>query len=197
MYSEQNNFFHKFLLFGILGAILISSSAGFAQVQGQKDGLFWIEVPQGWQWYEDSDSVTVMNPVNSRGLRIDFNVVDGVNNGSAAMELVENAAAAKVEELVLKNGRAILKVDRKIDGVFALQRGFIISTPDGMRQATAIVFFHDRYLFSIYFEAIREFQRVEMEAIADTIKFEAPNPEEKEIMAADQVKTVPQEIPGA
>ena len=180
----------------ILGVILMLSPMGFAQIQGQKDGLFWIDVPQAWQWNEDDDGVTIMNPVGSRGLRIDFNVVDGINDDTAVKELIDNAVAAKVHELVSRNGKTVLKVDRKIGGVFAVQRGFIISTPDGMRQATSIVFFHNRHIFNIYFEAPREFQRVEMEAIADTIEFEAPKPEEKGSEAADQVKTVPQELSG-
>lgn len=171
--------FRRFFLFGILGVMLMLPPMGFAQIQGQKDGLFWIDVPEGWQWNEDSDGAAVMNPVGSRGIRIDFNVIEGINDDAAAMELISNAVAAKEYELASRNGKTILKVDRKIGGVFAVQRGFIISTPDGMRQATAIVFFHNRHLFNIYFEAPREFQRVEMEAITDTIQFEAPKPEDK------------------
>ena len=171
----------------ILGVMLMLPPMGFAETQGQKDGLFWIDVPEGWQWYEDSDSATVMNPIGSRGIRIDFNVIEGINDDPAVMELIEKTVAVKVYELASRNGKTILNVDRKIGGVFEVQRGFIISTPDGMMQATAIVFFHNRHLFNIYFEAPREFQRVEMEAIADTIEFEAPKPKEKEVEAVDQV----------
>ena len=183
-------------LFGILGVMLVLLPMGFAEIQGQKDGLFWMDVPQGWQWNEDSDGVTVMNPVGSRGIRIDVNAIEGINDDSAVTELIEKTVAAKEYELASRNGKTILKVDRKIGGAFAVQRGFIISTPDGMRQATVIMFFHNRHFFNIYFEAPLEFQRVEMEAIADTIKFEAPKPEEKEVEAVDQVKAESQEPHG-
>ncbi|MFH0940896.1 MAG: hypothetical protein V1840_03475 [Candidatus Omnitrophota bacterium] len=176
----------QIVFFGLLGVMLMLSPMGFAQIQGQKDGLFWIDVPESWQWNEDADGATVMNPVGSRGIHIDFKAVDGINDDLAAMELIENAVAAKEYELASRNGKTILKVDRKIGGAFAVQRGFIISTQDGMRQATAIVFFHNRHLFNIYFEAPREFQRVEMEAIVDTIQFGAPKPKEKEVEAVDQ-----------
>ncbi len=191
LFTLSHRSFQGFFLFGILGVMLMLPPAGFAETQGQKDGLFWIDVPEAWQWYEDSDSVTVMNPVGSRGIRIDFNVIEGINDDVAVKELIKNTVAAKECELASRNGKTILKVDRKIGGVFAVQRGFIISTPDGMRQATAIVFFRNRHFFNIYFEAPREFQRVEMEAIADTIKFEAPKPEEKEVEAVDQIKAEP------
>lgn len=194
LFTLSHRSFQRFFLFGILGVMLMLSPMGFAEIQRQKDGLFWIDVPKGWQWSEDSDSVIVMNPVGSRGIRIDFNVIEGINDDSAVTELIDKTIAAKVYELASRNGKAILKVDRKIGGVFAVQRGFIISTPDGMMQATAIVFFHNRHLFNIYFEAPREFQRIEMEAIADTIQFEAPKPKGKEVKAADQVKTELNEV---
>jgi len=171
--------------------MLMLAPMGFAEVQAQKYGLFWIDVPQGWQWNEDEDGVTIMNPVGSRGIRINLKAIEGINDDAAVMELISDTAAVKVYELVSKNGKTVLEVDRKIGGVFALQRGFIISTPNGMRQATAIVFFHNKHLFNVYIEAPREFQRVEMEAIVDTIKFEAPEPEDKKDEAADQVKAEP------
>lgn len=161
--------------------ILALTATAFAEVVGSKDGLFWMDVPQGWQWYEDNGGVTVVNPTGNHAIRIDIEARDGIRIDEDAKQLVRDAMAAKIQEVALHNGKAVLKTQRKVDGVFSLQSGFIISASDGMRQATAVIFFHGRYLFNIYFEASREFQRLEMEAIVDTIKFEPPKKEEEKI----------------
>jgi hypothetical protein len=156
----------------------------FAQVRSQAAGLFWIDVPQQWQWFEDADSVTLMSPSGYQAVRIDFKVVDGIHDASQAQELVRRTMASQIQEKAFLNGKPVLKVERKIGGVFALQTGFIVSTPHGMKQATAIVFFRDRRLFQVTFEAPREFLRLEMEKIVDTITFEAPPQEDKEASGA-------------
>ncbi len=172
----------KFIVTGLifLAVALIVLSAlplgVFAELKHDSKELFWMVLPDGWQWYEDNEGVTIMNPESTRSLRIDFVASDGITTGQDEMELVEGAMSSRTQEVASRNGKTVMKVDRKIDGAFALQRGFLISAPEGMRQATAIVFFKKRHLFSIYFEAPREFQRMEMEAIVNTITFEPPAP---------------------
>lgn len=152
----------------------------FAEVKHQAGDLFWMDVPEGWQWDEDKNSVVVVSPTNSRAIYIEFEVVDGIHSDGDAIPLVQQAMASKIKEVISRNAKTIMKLERKIDGVFALQSNFLISAPEGMRQSTAVVFFKDRYLYTIYLEAPREYQRMEMEGIVDTIKFEAPKPESDE-----------------
>jgi len=74
----------------------------------------------------------------------------------------------------------VMRAERRIDGVFALQTGFLILSSGGMRQATSLVFFHKGYLFDVYLEAPREVFRIEMERIVDTWRFEKPEEPEEE-----------------
>jgi hypothetical protein len=171
----------KRVVCGMAILILSLTVTAFAEVIGSKDGLFWMDVPQDWQWYEDNGGVTIMNPTGNHAIRIDIEARDGIRIDEDANQLVRDAMAVKIQEVALRNGKAVLKTQRKVDGVFSLQSGFIISASDGIRQATAVIFFHGRHLFNIYFEASREFQRLEMEAIVDTIKFEPPKKEEEKI----------------
>lgn len=166
-----------------------------AEVRHQAKELFWIDVPEDWQWLEDRDGVTLTSPNGRPSARIDFVSTDGVTNAREARELLRGAMAQRVDEVATRNGKSILKVERRLGGVFALQTGFIISTPDGMRQSTAIVVFHKGYLYNIYFEAWREFQRLEMEKIVDTMVFEAPKEKEPEPAAeAPAIAEAPAEV---
>lgn len=172
--------------------IFFAAMAGIvgAEVRHQAKELFWIDVPEDWQWLEDRDGVTLTSPNGRPSARIDFVSTDGVTNAREARELLRGAMAQRVDEVATRNGKPILKVERRLGGVFALQTGFIISTPDGMRQSTAIVFFHEGYLFNIYFEAWREFQRLEMEKIVDTMVFEAPKEKEPEPEPAAEASSI-------
>ncbi|HAJ57254.1 MAG TPA: hypothetical protein DCL35_05735 [Candidatus Omnitrophica bacterium] len=159
---------------------LLLAPAAFADNYAQKDGLFWIDVPQEWVWSEDTGGVSIVSPTGSQAVRINIEAVDNIGTDEDALQLVRDTMSAKIADLAWQNGRAVLKTQRKVNGIFALQSGFIISSPSGIRQATAIVFLKDGRLFNIYFEASREFQRMEMEAIVDTLKFEAPEEEYQE-----------------
>ncbi len=173
--------FHRVLILVlvILAGVLTCVTNASSEICAQKNGLFWIDVPQGWGWNEDQDGVNIVNPSGTRYIRISIVTIDGTYSGQESNQLVRDAMKYKIEQVARRPGKPVLNLERKIDGVFALQTGFIISLPDGMMQSTAIIFFKDKHLFEIYFEVPREFQRIEMEAIVDTMTFEEPKKEEE------------------
>lgn len=156
-----------------------------AEVRAHARGFFWIDVPEEWQWAEDRDGATIASPNGRPSIRIDFVSTDGVDTPQDERKLLQDTMARRIAEVGSRNGKPVLRVERRLGGAFALQAGFLISTPEGMRQATAIVFFRNGYLFDIYFEAWREFQRLEMEKIIDTMTFEPPRAEEPKEGAAE------------
>lgn len=178
--------FRKFFILGIVAWLLIGSATAFAEIYAQKHGLFWIDVPKGWQCSENDESVILMSPSGFQMIQIDFAVMEDIKSDADAQQLVRQTMASKIRQMASKNGKAVMRVERKVDGTFALQDGFLISTSQGIRQATAIAFFRSRNLFNIYFEASYEFQRLEMEKIVDTIKFEAPQPIEEETIVSPE-----------
>lgn len=169
----------KYIILGIAVCLLMAGTTAFAEVYREKEGLFWIDLPQGWWYSQDNKKVVVVSRSGHRKIQIDIVRMDGIKSDGDAEQLVRAAMASKVRDVVSKNGKTIMSVERKIDGAFALQSSFLISSPEGMKQATAITFFKSRNLFNIYFEASREFQRIEMEKIVDTMRFKAPVPKKK------------------
>lgn len=169
----------RLIILGMVACLSMAGAQVFAEVYGQKQGLFWIDVSSGWRCSEDTERVILVSRSGHRKIQIDIVRMDGIKSDGDAEQLVRATMALKVRDVVSKNGKTIMSVERKIDGAFALQNSFLISSSEGMKQATAVTFFRSRNLFNIYFEASREFQRMEMEKIVDTIRFKAPVPKKK------------------
>jgi len=157
---------------GVLCAFLLFPGPSFGEVRGQAQGLFWLDVPQEWLWTQEKGQV-VLSELNGSGrIEIRFEKVEGFEG--SARDLVSEARDDRRREVADRHGKSVMRIERRVDGVFALQTGFLISTDRGIQQATSIVFFHKGYLFDVYFEAPREVFRIEMERIVDTWSFEKP-----------------------
>ncbi len=161
-----------FLLSVVLNSFFFSCAC--AEWETTPGELFWMDVPEGWEWQADAGHATITSPTGHQVIRIVFLKTEGLKTEEAARPRVDEAREAKRHELAERGGKSILKVERKVDGVYGLQTGFLVPGAEGLNQATSIVFWHAGYLFDVYFEAPREFLRMKMEAIVDTLKFEDP-----------------------
>ena len=171
------------ILFGALFLTAVVAAPACAEWRGQADGLFWLDVPDTWIWTEEKGGVTVSELDGSDKIAIRFEKIQGAEG--SGRDLVTQARDDRRRKVAERNGKSVTKVERRIDGVFALQTGFLISTSEGMRQATSVVFFNKGCLFDIYFEAPHEIFRLEMEKIIDTWRFEKPEePKEEDEKAA-------------
>jgi hypothetical protein len=171
------------ILFGAFFLTAVAAAQASAEWRGQADGLFWLDMPDGWIWTEEKGGVTVSELDGSDTIAVRFEKIQGAEG--SGRDLVTQAWENRRREVAERNGKSVMKVERRIDGVFALQTGFLISTSAGIRQATSVVFFNKGYLFDIYFDAPREIFRLEMEKIVDTWRFEKPEePKEKDETAA-------------
>ena len=166
------------IIIGIFSLWAWPSRDAWPEVKGSYAGLFWVDVPLGWQWREDAEGVSLVSPGGRRTMRIDAQAQEGIDTEEGAKALVEQAMAAKIREIVSMNGKTVAKRERRVDGVFALQTGFLLPASEEIHQATAIFFYAKKYLFCVYLEASREPLRLEMEEIADTIRFEPPKPQD-------------------
>ncbi|MGE5280023.1 MAG: hypothetical protein ACM3L6_04690 [Deltaproteobacteria bacterium] len=164
----------------ILFAVLAAPSCVRAEMRGESAGLFWIDVPEGWVWTQEPGRVTIAEFNGSDRIVIRFAPVENVADAAAARQLVFDAREDRRREVVARHGKSVMRVERHMDGVFALQTGFLLFTPEGMRQATSIVFFSKGHLFDVYFEAPREVFRLEMEKIIETWRFTEPPAEKSE-----------------
>ncbi len=163
---------------GILFLLFLLAAPSFGEIRGQAEGLFWLDLPEAWLWTEEAGQVLVSELNGSGRILIRFEKVEGFEG--SGRDLVFEARDDRRREVAGRRGKSVLRVERRVDGVFALQTGFLIFTDRGMRQATSLAFFHKGYLFDIYFEASREIFRIEMEKIVDTWRFEKPEEPEEE-----------------
>jgi len=177
-----------FLISGIIFLVLLAAPAE-AEVRGHSGELFWLDVPEGWAWAEEEGGVTLSEIDGSGEITIRFEEVEGIKDPIAARELTYGARDDRRYEVAERNGKSVMKRERRLDGVFTLHTSFLIFTPQGMRQATSLVSFNKGHLFDIYFEATHEVFRLEMEKIVDTWSFEKPEePEEFEEPEKDDGK---------
>lgn len=177
------------LFLSILFSFFYLLPSSFAEWKAAPGDLFWIDVPDGWSWQSDAASATITSPTGHQVVHIRYSKTEGLDTEEEARARVDEAREARRYELADRGGKTILKVERKVDGVYGLQTGFLVPTREALNQATSIVFWHGGYLFDVYFEAPREFLRMKMESIMDTLRFQEPPASEEGI--ADELISEP------
>lgn len=176
--GPRKRFLNLTIFYFLFSILFFSSSAAFAEYKAQGKELFWIDVPEGWTFSEDASTVLLVNPSETEQLYIRFKPAAGTNGDPK--DFLTGARDEKRREVAERGGKSVMKVERKVDGEVALQTGFLIPSDRGLLQATSVFFLHNGRLFDVYFEAPHEFQRLEMEAVLDTLRFQKPEPPKKE-----------------
>ncbi len=174
------------ILCPLLLVVFVFPGLARAEYKSQAKELFWIDVPEGWTWSENGSTVLLMNPTGSEQATINFREMPDVVGD--VTEFVTNARDDKRREMAGRGAKSVMKEERKIDGAYAWQVGFLVPVSDGVDQATSIVFLHEKYFFDIYLEARYEFQRLEIEKVIDTLRFKKPEPEKKEPSTGNEEK---------
>jgi hypothetical protein len=186
------------IFYSLFSVLLLFPCVIFAEYKAQAKELFWIDVPEGWTFSEDASIVLLVNPSATEQLYIRFN--PAAETGGDPKGSLAGARDEKRREVAERGGKSVMKVERKVDGEVALQTGFLIPSARGLLQATSVFFIHNGRLFDVYFEAPHEFQRLEMEAVLDTLRFQKPEPPKKETpsdekpRARDVTESIP--LPG-
>lgn len=169
----------KVFFFAIACFLLFGPALAWAEYKAQKNELFFVDVPPDWTWAETSDQVQIVNPYG-RTIWIDFQVYEGLDLSSGSEDFVLTMQKKRVYAMFQKGAKPVTRNERRVDGVYALQTGFLLPTRRGLWQATSIIFFKGGYLFDVYFEAPRDIIRLELERVMDSFRFEPPSPEDEE-----------------
>ncbi len=162
------------LMLGVMLGMLAGTPHCFAEVNAQKDGLFWIDVPQGWSWSEGSQSVMIKKATGQEAILIKFQLYEKPLVAEDEDTMLQGARNSVIQEMASRGGKSVMKVQRKISGIPALHLGFLVPSPEGILQYTTIVFFNKGYYFNITCHSDREYKRLEMEKIIDTFSFQEP-----------------------
>lgn len=143
-----------------------------AETYTQTNGLFKIDVPEGWHWLEEPGDIWVKNPEENNGISIQFAPMAVVSKNVA---LETSIQGIKLMVKTLPNGTVLAKTDTSIDGIYAKQLDYLFSFKgeEELQHGTYICFFTKGYAFTISFGAKQDSEeRLEMEKIVETFQFQ-------------------------
>jgi len=120
----------KILTLGLL-FFVAGLTRSFALEHAQKDGLFSMDVPQGWQWIEYPQEIIVTYP-DGKTMAMDIQMAPGRELSQAQIkQAIKDGDDKMIREGVLAhNGTLIDNKEMAIDGVYATRLDFKTSPPD-------------------------------------------------------------------
>ena len=140
--------------------ILLMANLGFAKIHQQKDTLFEVDVPSGWNWSESSDGqITIASQDADCGISIQFSPLISAAPLTDEEKKYTVKLTAKTVFQALSPTRDASVIDEKeidIDGVYAYQTDFRYTKNNESRRAFVIVFIDKGYTFQIMCVALGE-----------------------------------------
>ena len=141
----------------------------FGEMFRQKESLFQIDVPDGWQWVEGSDAVKIVNR-GGNGISIQFTA--GKWSEEEASHALRIGNQRMIDMVVTPSGGRVLnETETRIGGVhgrvleFVLQKG----AEAGHVSYTSII--NKDHVFTITFGGPKEEENLEMKKIVDSLRF--------------------------
>lgn len=139
----------------------------FAETHIQKDGLFSMDVPSGWRWDENEKRVELKNPDFSEEIYFGFRKLDGF-----MLFLSRSVPVIMKIGIKLAGGNVVSEKKVTVDNINGTRIDMIMTTK-GRSSPGAMTFFWTKdYLFMIGFESYFEKERLEIEKIIKTFRFE-------------------------
>jgi hypothetical protein len=137
----------------------------------QKDGLFSMDVPEGWHWFEYPQEI-IITYSDGKTLAIDMQLVPSIKLSQADIKktLKEGNDRMIKEGIEAHNGILIDDKEISIDGIYATQLDFRIS-PQSPVTVTYISFFNKGYAFTVTYGSGDDKIRSVMDDAVATIKF--------------------------
>jgi len=143
----------------------------FAKVHVQKNGLFSVDVPQGWHWFEYSRRVLITYPDGiTVGIDIQF-----VPSRALSLEGIKKALKEGDEKMIKEGvlahgGVLIADKETSLDGVYARQLDFDL-TPKDPVHVTYISLFNKGRVFTITYGSGKQEDNLIMRKAVGTFKF--------------------------
>ena len=132
---------------------LLMVNLGFAKIHQQKDSLFQVDVPAGWNWSELADGqITITSEDADCGISIQFVPLMSATPMTEEEKRYTVKLTAKTVFQILSPKRAASVIDEKeieLGGVYAYQTDFRYGDNDLSRRAFVIVFIEKGYTFQI------------------------------------------------
>jgi hypothetical protein len=143
----------------------------FALEHAQRNGLFSLDVPEGWHWAEASQEVALTYP-DGKTVAVDIQFVPSRELTKAEIKnTIKQADDRMIKDGVLAhNGTLIDNKEIRLNGVYATQLDFNTSPPNAIH-VTYISFFSKGYAFTVTYGSEDEKMHSVMDDVIATIKF--------------------------
>jgi hypothetical protein len=161
-------------------AVFLLSPFCFAETRSQQDGLFRIDVPECWHWFERPGYVMITNPERNNSISIQF-IPMHIESDEKAKEILKEGNQAMTANTIrpFLKGNVISDIETDIDGVYARKLDYLFPSADEMEfgsetvHGTYLSLFHKDYTFAITFGALqRSKERSKMEKILDSFRLQ-------------------------
>ena len=148
-----------------------ASPQGSGGTYSQKEGLFTVNIPEGWNWSELSDRVKIINPEGNSGILILFKPTIEMSLEEKKEIIKKSHETYKDIQIIKQYGKVLEEKDTQIGGVYARQLDFLFTTKDETLRTTNIMLFSKGYRFVITFGSPSEEEKSKMDEIIETLKF--------------------------
>ena len=141
-----------------------------SSLNSQKDGLFKINVPKGWQWHDEKPGCVYITPPppNGGGIVINFEKTPKPETPEEIKARLSSLIEANTEA---KSGTVIENRETTIDNVYARRLRFTVLLKEGFFYFTQLVFVNKGYTYNtMYFGRTSE-EEAKMKDVFDTLRF--------------------------
>ncbi len=163
----------KILTIGIVTLLFLGSGLApvLAKVYVQKNGLFSMDVPQGWHWFEYPEEIVVALPDGKTvGIDIQFLASRKLSSQETQKTLKENIEKMINEGIKAHGGTLIADKEIRLNGVYARELDFN-PNPHNPIPVTYMAFFNKGYAFTITYGSAEQEDNLIMQKAVGTFKF--------------------------
>ena len=143
----------------------------FALEHLAKNGLFSLDVPQGWKWAEYPEEI-VITYTDGKTVAVDIQLVPSANLSKSDIKKTIKEANDKMIKDGIEAHQATLIDNKeiKVDGVYATQIDFKTAPPNAIN-VTYISLFNKGYAFTITYGSGDDKMRLVLDDVVATFKF--------------------------
>ncbi len=163
----------KILGIFIINLLLWGTCLGpvFALEHTQKNGLFSMDVPEGWHWVEYPQEIIITYP-DGNTMAIDIQLMPSRKHSQTEIKKAIKEADDKMIKQGIEAHSGVLLDDKeiKLDGIYAIQLDFKTAPPNTLH-VTYVSFFNKGYVFTITYGSGDDKIHSVMDDVVGTFKF--------------------------